>query len=372
MPNRQRHWRAFVLAGLLLLCFSCKKNGDKPNASEQKPAVTTEQKQPHWLYFKADSNGAFLKAADTVAEIPKVDFIPWTEAVRVADIGFDKKPLFLINKCGMYNWDDCIPNAPLSAQYQLFSLITAGGLYAIDGKYYIRMYRNSIFSAKKNTDFLLYADSSNVYKPAAKSAWLHLPKEAQCTVLQQVNNRWYACFKVQDGETVTFNYIRCDTFEDLTKKDAFNHISNISKEEFRDACKPNSYRLLPAILKNMADSIENTEPVYIRLFSHDTPHTTFFLKPGNENAKSTINAHAIFSKNEKKEPFAALLLPDGTFFMNSGETGVKRLHLPSLPNKFVYTHFFINGNKIFAAWEEQDFYQVGRSGLFTAYLDELL
>ncbi len=375
MHNHRKYWQAFVVVGLLLLCFSCKKEAEK-TAIVQQPAVQTESKPYHWLYFTSGTDRVLLKKVQRVAEIPPVRFIPWTKAVRVVDIGYDKEPLFLINKCGIYTWDDCIPNAPFAAQHQLFSLASAGGLYRVNDGYSVRIHQNSIFSEKKalkNTHFLLRRENgSNVYTPEAEPSALDLPKEAQCTALQQVNNTWYACFKCDDGKSVSFYYRSCDDFADLTKKDAVQYVSTVSKEAFRNACKPNSYRLLPAILKNMADSIENTEPVYIRLFSHDSAHTTFFLKSGSENANGTINAHAIFSKNENQEPFAALLLPDGAFFMNSGETGVKLLHLPALPDNFVYTAFFIKDNKIIAAWEEQDFFQVGRSGLFTASLDELL
>ncbi len=386
MHKKQKLQQVFV-SGIVLqvfalsiaLLFSCKKNAEEaPVPVVQEPVVQKEQTLNHWLYFHTGAGGTILKPADTVAEIPPVDFLPWTEAVHVADAGFYGEPVFLVNKCGIYGKDDLTPNAPLPVQHPLFSLASAGGLYHIGNAYNVRMYQNTVFSSKthkKNTCFLLKRNkSSKMYTVAAESAWLNIPKEAQCTALQQVHNKWYACFKLDDGNAVSFYYLRCNDADALTKEDAFKDVTAISREEFREAFNPVSYNLLPALLKNMADAVDNTEPLYIRFFPSGAVHNTVFRKPAVSSGtmREISDAYAFFSKNENQEPVAALLLADGTLILNSGETGLKRLQLPVLPRNFVYSYFFLADNRITAAWEEQPFFEVGRSGLFTARLDELL
>lgn len=364
------------------LFFSCtKKDAVEPPADEP-PAQPA--RVSHWRYFYTDGGGSIrLKSVDAVSGAPAVPFQPWTEAVRVADCGFGNgQAVFLINKCGLYPIQDLQSDAPLPIRHELFSGATAGDLYAIDGRYFIRIYQNSVFTAQnkaENTAFLLSTDSAAAaYTPAADVTDLHLPVEAQCKALEQVNGRWYASFKVDSGSEVSFFYLTCDDFAAFTQKDASEHIERISSEEFRNACEPAYFTGMPPVLKELAGKIVSNADVYLRVYTKDAPQGITFLKPAEEKdagileERVPLNAYAIYDTANGSGYRAAILLPDGTLLLDTdGEQGSQTLHLPSLPEHFSYTVFVISDTQITAAWEENIFYEMGRSGIFTAELQEL-
>ena len=366
-------------------CTKQKTETEVPQVQESASAVPVESPSiNHWKYFFVDGNGSVqVKDADAVSEIPAAVFKPWTEAVRVADFALNHgDAVFLINKCGLYPVHSLQVNAPLPAGHELFSQATAGDLYTVDGQFFIRIYQNSIFlshGASQNTYFLLRTDSSfKTYMPVADVTNLHLPKEAQCKSLEQVAGQWYAGFKTDNGTDISFFYVKCNTFTALTQDDAYKHIEQLSAEEFRAACEPPYYNRMPDMLKELADTIENNTDLYLKVFTEDSAHGNVFLKParnqagGNLEEKISVNAYAIRYSQRDGTQSAALLLPDGTLLVNINGSGIKKMQLPSLPENFSYTAFAISDTAVTAAWEEAAFYEVGRTGIFTAELSELL
>ena len=365
-------------------CTKQKTETEVPQVQESASAVPVESPSiNHWKYFFVDGNGSVqVKDADAVSEIPAAAFKPWTEAVRVADFALNHgDAVFLINKCGLYPVHSLQVNAPLPAGHELFSQATAGDLYTIEGQFFIRIYQNSIFLSNdtENPHFLLRTDSGfKTYTPAADVMHLHLPKEAQCKSLEQVGSQWYASFKADKGTDISFFYVKCNTFTALTQDDAYKHIEQLSAEEFRAACEPPYYNRMPDMLKELADTIENNTDLYLKVFTEDSAHGNVFLKParnqagGNLEEKISVNAYAIRYSQRDGTQSAALLLPDGTLLVNINGSGIKKMQLPSLPENFSYTAFAISDTAVTAAWEEAAFYEVGRTGIFTAELSELL
>jgi hypothetical protein len=61
---------------------------------------------------------------------------------------------------------------------------------------------------------------------------------------------------------------------------------------------------------------------------------------------------------------ALALEADGTLLAAAdGSAEVRSSRLPALPRGFVYSDLFVTGTTLVAAWEQVDFYQVGRAGL---------
>ena len=87
--------------------------------------------------------------------------------------------------------------------------------------------------------------------------------------------------------------------------------------------------------------------------------------------KVPITVYAVQYSQGDANRSAALLLPDGTLMLNTSGRGIRKAQLPSLPENFIYTAFSISDTEITAAWEESIFYEVGRTGIFTAELTEL-
>lgn len=376
----------FVAA--LPLFFACtNKNQSNALPVRQDAEMEHVRRISRWQYFQTNADGSVvLKPAAAVTEIPAVAFCPWTEAVRVADSCIVHAPLFLINKCGLYSLDELKSERQLPVRHDLFKRTTAGTVYCIGTQYFIRIYQNSVFlpdSSADNEHFLLRADTNTgFYMPAAVVRRLQLPATAQCKILDYANGNWYASFKADSGAGISFFYVKCKDFSGFTRDDAFMHIEHISAEDFRAACEPVSYRSMPQILKELADTIENQSALYIRVFTKDQTHGAVFSKPaairnGTADLDSisegyTLEGHALYYMREGDKHTAAILLPDGTLAFNTSELGTHTIRLPALPRNGKYTSFFLSDTQITAAWEESTFYQVGRSGFFTARLDELL
>lgn len=370
---------AFAAAVIITaaLFFSCTQEKiDEVQIQHTEPVEKT-----HWLYFQSNDDGSFrLKPATALHEVPEVSFVPWTEAVRTADFAITgSQPLFLINKCGLFTRDRIQENMQLSLQHELFSRASAGGLYQISGKNFVRVYQNSLFienNRQTNEYFLLQNDGiSEFHTPAAKSSYLQLASTAQCTALEYANDAWYLSFKNDTKTDVSFTYLCCKDFSHLFQNDAYKYAEIISSEEFRDACEPQPYEAMPRILKELADTIEHTAPVYIRVFTKEMKHAPIFLKQPFSSVtreEKIMEAKALAYTRDNGTHCAAILMPDGKLYFNISEYGIQAVHLPPLPQNFMYSHFFITDTEILAAWEETSFYEVGRTGFFTALLSELL
>ena len=377
---------ALSLAAALVFsaCTKQKTETEVPQAQKSASTVTVETPPAnHWKYFSVGSNGSVqVKNADAVSEIPTAVFKPWTEAVRVADFGLNHgNAVFLINKCGLYPIRSLQSNTQLPVGHELFSHVTTGDLYMVDGQFFIRVYQNSIFLSRdisENTHFLLRTDPEcKVYTPVADIANLHLPKAAQCKSLEQAGGQWYASFKADNGTDISFSYVKCGNFAVFMQQDAYKHIEQLSAEEFRAACEPPLYNRMPDMLKELANAIENTRDLYLKAFTEDSADGTVFFKPARNQTNSTmeekvpITVYTVQYSQSDANRGAALLLPDGTLMLNTSGRGIRKAQLPSLPENFIYTAFSISDTEITAAWEESIFYEVGRAGIFTAELSEL-
>ena len=206
---------------------------------------------------------------------------------------------------------------------------------------------------------------------------LHLPKEAQCKSLEQVAGQWYAGFKTDNGTDISFSYVKCSNFATFMQKDAYKHITPLSAEEFRAVCEPPLYHRMPDMLKELTNAIESNRDLYLKVFTEDSVDGSMFFKPAQNQTNDTmeervpVNLYAVQSSKTDGKRNAAILLPEGTLLLNTGDNSIQKLHLPSLPENFIYTAFSISDTEIIAAWEESVFYEVGRTGIFTAALSEL-
>lgn len=351
-------------------------------------AHTAEQASPsyaaHWRYFSHGSDGTsiVLRSSDTVSDIPAVDFKPWTEAVRVSDMCIhNREAVFLINKCGAYNLDYLHTSLPSFDKKNAYSDLTAGNLYTVGGRLFIRVYQNTTFLSQgtENAHFLVHAVlNSGTGNSFADVTHLHFPNDAQCKSLMQAQGQWYASFKTDNGKEVRFFYVMCNSFEGFMRKDAYKQVKGISAQAFREACEPPSYTKLPEMLKVPADKVKKDSALYLKMCSHDVAHSTLFLlqSVGQGSHRMTEHniphsAYALQYTSDSGKQYAAILLPTGTLLLNREGRALQKIELPTLPENFRYTAFFLSDTSITAAWEESAFYRVGRAGLFTAHLTEL-
>ena len=100
--------------------------------------------------------------------------------------------------------------------------------------------------------------------------------------------------------------------------------------------------------------------------------------------KEIVSNYEILDTNSRKSASsavlrgalgAALLGPVGLLAGLSAKnknSKVIALKLPKLPSGFSYGTFAISGSYFYAAWEESEFYEVGKSGFICVNLDKIL
>ena len=376
---------ALLVCGAALIVPACSRNDAAPQAvqgaAKAAPAALPAAAS-HWYFFSTGTDGSVrLQGTETITSVPPVGFRPWTEAVRIADSSLNGDTFFLINKCGIYPLNMLQPDVPLRVQHPQFVDATAADIYTVGGDIFMRLYQDSAFLPPEkitNTSFLLkYNAATASCSPVADIRALHLPEQAQCKSLAEVEGQWYASFKADNGTDIAFTYLMCKDFSVFTHPDAHQRCEQISAEAFRAACEPRSYTAMPELVKSLVASLNNAADLYIRLCSDTGVQGDVFFKPAHGKAAQSVsaqqplNAYAIVYTGTQKQQSAALLLPDGTFLTCTEKQEMKELHLPALPEHFSYTAFLISGANITAAWEESVFYGVGRTGFFTAAVSEL-
>ncbi|HNY20986.1 MAG TPA: hypothetical protein PKO22_02440 [Treponemataceae bacterium] len=351
---------------LVALCGCSKgKAADGQAVSDEAPT----QKSSGWYYF-SDSG---IHPAENPASIPPRKFVPWTEAVRVSDAAVvNDVPAFLINRLGLMTGADADKASEMHTA-QFFSQSTAAGILRVGDSTAVRMYRNSFFSEASPTDsgpnaFLAaYEPESGRFNALLSSADLGLEADAQCVSLDRFGSMWYASFKTVKGNKVDFDYLE---FPEIPAKDKssgavdLSGVKKLSSESFQKSVTPFGLSDVPETLKPMIAKLPESLACTIRVYTDSTLSTQTYARRGEGDA---LEAVAYASKDR-----SAMLFSDGTFYYrgNNSSDSIKTIQLPSLSRGYVYTSFILTGNTLLAAWEEQRFFETGRSGILETPLPD--
>lgn len=365
--------RCILAAGILTVFFpACKKHSDGGGASSDPvPAVMKEPTKPapRWYAFSQADEGTFtVRRVASVQAVSDSTFRPWTEAVRVSGIGLMyKQPLVLVNRGGIFS----IPQLTKADKEVLvcepfFAGRTARGLYDTDAGTLVVLHINTILSS---TDTAPSRPFLCRYNPVSEScdsllsaADIGIPPTAQCTALEHNGTMWYASFKREDAGQVFFTYTAFDSITALSKK----QYTRISKETFQAAVSPSDIRrselYAPAFLQST--------PVYVQIFEKGRAYRTRYKHA--EGVEQEESAYGFITKpHDTVRIESAVLFSDGHAYVKDG-LDYKHIPLPPLPQGFVYTHCLPYENTLVAAWEEQAFFKVGRSGLLVYPLELVL
>ena len=122
--------------------------------------------------------------------------------------------------------------------------------------------------------------------------------------------------------------------------------------------------LLRQIPENIALSLEYTESNPVSPVNYIRETKTEPMCGKVKNSKNNISA----------------LFNDGTFYFTGATDNMPIVNnnnpvcllLPKLPSGFLYTDFVFSGSILYVAWEEELFYETGRSGFLTVDLRKVL
>ncbi len=381
------------------MLFACSKETTKQDKSETTSQKTkTKETKTHptkekesgeiWYYFVKNNRGNLRICQSTsINSIPKTDFLPWTESVRLTSIGLMyEKPILLINRGGIIAVTDIKNNAEFESP-EVFTQKTIDGFYKTNIGVLIRAYTDIIFSElpenidqKKNYCIYRYNSINKKLISIIDTESLNLAKKAQLTKLVYGKNgkKWLASFKTEIHSKVDFNYIEFENFAKLKNKE----FSEMSHEDFINKTKTEKFSrndiedFKRKILENKHKNIR------LEIFKKDNPSKIVYVKESTQR-KSNINndtesENDLENNEEEKEITAvacefnnsinnkyknAILFSNGELFYSKDGKRWNEERLEKLPKNFVYTYFVIYKDEIWAAWEEQNFFQVGRAGI---------
>lgn len=317
-----------------------------------------------------------IKNADSISDIPAAELVPWTEAVRISGTGLMyERPMFLVNKTGVFSF--FTPNSYNSDEdiIQYFPEenlnLSCEGFYRTDAGILVRFYQNTIFSTEEKrlgAPFLCrYEPIAKEILPVISYADFNLPFYAQLVNLHY-SGKWFACFKMERENSVEFKYFAFTDIKDINiglkeiSAEAFmkNTAPIIINEAFFKSTKNETENNFLNLLKDVEEksikisysgAVSKSVKTYIKNDSEyieDTEHEAFGIR-----TKGSVSGRI----------YEALLLDNGKLYAKIAgveKTLIKKM--PELPEKFVYTYFAPYEDFILAAWEEQDFFRVGRSG----------
>lgn len=359
----------FILVVFFAGCSGRIPKGGRGTAPTVTAGGSPDTDRPHssgWYYFSDKG----IHAARSPSDIPPRPFTPWTEAVRVADMAsIGGIPSLLINRIGVMSGASEAAKATLRADASILPSVTAGGFIQFDGMTGIRIYRNSFFaegSKPGDNPFLLrYSPDTQPFTGWMRPADMGISDGAQCVSLDRIGSMWYAAFKVENKGRVEFTYLEFENFPEVDRDNPdLSGIRKIDADSYRTAITPFPYSGIPERIASLLSGIAPDASIQLHVYSVARQTVQVWIREG---AGAALEGKAITS-GEK----TAILFPDGTFYLDIGNSPGKPLvlRLPSLSAGYVYTYFIISGNTLISAWEEQRFFETGRAGLLEISLPD--
>ena len=365
-----------LLATVLILFSVCCTNKKIPEPHEVREITSGETAADsggsRWYYF----SGSGIHLAANPADIPSVTFQPWTESIRVTDAAIiGGEPSFLINKLGLMTTGAGY-GAPALHTDPLFSGYTAAGIYKTERGTAIRLYRNSFFSdsdtIRQNTTgicLLGYNYLAGTFSVMLTAADIGLQDESQCVALDRIGAMWYASFKREQDNQVSFSYLEFDTIPGkklAPDTAALSEIKQITQDVYQSSVLPFPVSDMPDAFRPLMGGIPDGTSLNIHMYTVSSASAQNYVRTGDD---STVDGTACLLNNS-----CAVLYADGTFYYrpdNSAEN-VYTIRLPNLSRGYVYTNFILTGKKVIAAWEEQRFFETGRAGLLEMTLPDAI
>lgn len=345
-----------LYTAIFLLCACTARTSGRDIVPEEAVPVASKP----WYYFSDQG----IHAVASPSDIPSRPFVPWTEAVRVADTAIlPETPAFLINRLGIMTPGTDYIAPVLATDPVYFTGQTAAGFVLTGTRSAVQVYRNSFFSTaapKAHDTYLLdYSPLTTGFSPLSRISNLSLPVGTQCSALDYEQGIWYGAFKIERENHVEFLY---RTFSAMPPEHDTDPASgrSIDAAEYQQAVAPGPYTALPEKVLALLSGIPGDIPLSIKVYPAQ---------------KGTTRTHARGKVDERRNgyafisgPVTAVLFSDGTLYIQKDSMHVFKL--PGLSAGYQYTGFLLSGRVLLAAWEEQRFYQTGRAGILEIMLPD--
>ncbi len=381
----------FCLVLATFILFSC---SGKKNSQKEEPPV--EKKVSGHKWFALDKNG--FSETDAPQKAPVALQKPWTEAVRISSLavtgeetpldvaeGAAPKVFALVNRLGIIEMGNSGDEAiRVFKDEAFFADRTADKLVFMNGTPIFALYRNSYFneeitSAQKFRPFLIqFSKDSGIYFPILTYENLSLSDNSEVNDFCWNGKEWFCSVKTFSDSETDFSYLKFRPETALLSISPEKNLINIEKsseKEFRVQRSPQQFSQAPERLQKLLRSIPQDFDFYVECKTAGGPTPRDFIHSKKIDTKNVHRAAAQIAGT-----WIGALFEDGTLYLNGALYGKKilnggntvALRLPKLPDTFKYSDFGISGTKLYASWEETDFYKTGRAGFICVDLEKIL
>ncbi|MBO4727430.1 MAG: hypothetical protein J5631_03280 [Spirochaetaceae bacterium] len=380
-----------ILSVMLFFTFySCKKT-EKPESEQEQTTEITETPVEEtvkyipvlrWSCFTKDG----IEEIESPYDVPATIFRPWTETLRVAGAAkISNNSYFLINRLGLLLLPDSLEKQPeLITDAMYFTDTTVSNLVSVENNPVFHVYRNSFFNSKASESplpFLIqYRTENKIFFPLLRVTDLELNPTAETVHLMYDGSSWTAAFKTSTKEKIDFNYLQFFSYEPLISLTSVPKPEQIQKQElsidlFKQIVCNYEFEKAPERVKKLLVQIPQKFSLDLNYSNEKSGTPVNYVRQGAaENAllfKGTVKdfGTCVISLFEDGTTYFSGALPN-TYILRNGKPVVFRL--PKLPKGFIYNDFVISGNILYAAWEEEFFYQTARAGFISVDLKKLL
>ncbi len=381
----------FSASLFLIFMFSgCNKKTEEIK-SEKIPEillVSDENRTHTWYYFTPSG----FKKTDLAQNAPQTKKNPWIKAIRISSAGNSSAlneeitAYAVVNRLGLLTFEN--EQITLSHDSNFFDERTAGNLVFQNSAPVFSVYKSSFFN-ESNSDsdsdslFLIHFEpSAGIFYPLVNTSNLTDIPNSEVTDFFWDGYNWTCSIKSKNDGKYSFDYFYWQSGSNLLDLKPTNASSNITisrvnQNEFRKLKSDKPYSEAPQRIKNLTENLAQKKSflINIKTAGGASPQKYFNQVRNSAFEEKYLNATAILSKS-----WSAVLFEDGTLYLEGALNGkyilrngkTVALRLPKLPAGFIYSDFVISGTTLYAAWEENFFYETSRSGFISVNLDKTL
>jgi hypothetical protein len=371
----EAHWLLAFLCCLPLSCVPAPERAPVPAARALVQPLAILQAGEYPLWFELGEDGPVqIASAEDAALSP---FMPWPLARHIRFVlAPDGDLVMAVNRDGFLRLAvrEGAPAERAALFRHAFPMsrrnYTTASLFIYEGRPALLLYRDDFFvesdAALPSPRAYVTAPDEAAPQPLELPAFAAWPPgegwDADALRLGP-DGFWYFRFVKKDIPQPGIVYRR--------SRDLNGESGEVSLAAFQNSALPEPPGAAPPALRsalNAAEALSAGAPAAV--VSPDFAWLRYFSVGGidagtADGAESGAGRISGYYRRNGDGAFALTALPDGRGFFAAdaaGDTEIRPFTLPPLPEKFVYTYIGLVGEVLFAAWEEQEDFNIGAAG----------
>jgi hypothetical protein len=372
----------FFIFAFSAVFSSCSKKTSVDELVSLTEEIKTTADNISWYYFTKDS----VFKTDSLENTPKTGFKTWQDAVRVTDsFQTENDSFMLVNKSGILYLNQNEPE--LITDSSIFKENSAGTFIQCRQIPVFNIYKNNFFTVENDNSpegpeqiIYQFRKETKTFYPVISKTELKLSPVQEISSFIKKDNLIYAMTRDTSGEKIKYAYFSFSDEYLLFKTNGNAKAVQLQKEKenqenYRQLLTPVPFTEAPKRIRSLLGRVPASCSFIVKIKS-----TTDNVYPQYINEAADTDHQIIECKILLAQNYSIAVFEDGTTFfsgslpdkyiISNGEPCAFRL--PKLLPEFVYTDIAVAGNKLYVAWEEDNFYETARSGFLEVQLENIL